>query len=258
MSTRSVSKRTAQFNVIASPHSELVWNLMGSNGWEEHTFNILDRFLSVDHTYLDIGAWVGPTALYGAHLSKHVYAIEPDQVAFAEFKQNLDLNPLLSSKTTPINAALSGKSETINLYSNGAFGNSMSSIMPTGSDDSYTVEGITISDLMNKYNINDLNFIKMDVEGSEYFLVPAMEEFLESEKPTLYLSFHPPFLIGNLHREYPDVNEANNKFNEINRNLLEILRMYKYIYDVHGNSVSEEIVLNERHHREFVFSNEPW
>jgi len=32
--------------------------------------------------------------------------------------------------------------------------------------------------------------------------------------------------------------------------------MYKYIYDVHGNLVNEEILLNEINFKEFLFTNE--
>lgn len=94
----------------------------------------MDRFLNENHNYLDIGAWVGPTVLYGAHLAKHVYAVEPDPVAFGEWNENLTLNSPISSKVTPVNAALSEKTGTTNLYIRSEYGDSTPSLIPTISD----------------------------------------------------------------------------------------------------------------------------
>ncbi|MES9663777.1 methyltransferase FkbM [Bacillus cereus] len=252
----SISKRKAKFDVVVNPRNAAVWDLINKNSWEEHTFNILDKFLNENHNYLDIGAWVGPTVLYGAHLAKHVYAIEPDPVAFEELNENLTLNSPISSKVTPINNALSEKTGTTNLYIRSEYGDSTPSLIPTISDNSCTVDCITIHELINKYNIKDLSFIKIDIEGSEYSLIPSMKEFLELEKTTLYLSLHPPFLRENLHRQYTCRNELEYNYNKINKNLLENLRMYKYIYDAHGNLVNEEVLLNEVNFKEFLFTNE--
>lgn len=252
----SVSKRKTKFDVIVNLRNNEVWNLINNNSWEEYTFNILDRFLNKKHNYLDIGAWVGPTVLYGAHLAKHVYAIEPDPIAFQELNKNLTLNPSISSNITSINAALAEKTGTTNLYIRSEYGDSTPSLIPTISDNSCTVDCITIHELINKYNIKDLSLIKIDIEGSEYSLIPSMKKFLELEKTTLYLSLHPPFLRENLRRQYTCTNELEYNYNKINKNLIENLQMYKYIYDVHGNLVNEEILLNEINFKEFLFTNE--
>ncbi|WP_433773805.1 FkbM family methyltransferase [Bacillus wiedmannii] len=253
-----ISKRKVKFDVVANQHTSTVWNLINNNGWEECTFNIMDRFLNENHSYLDIGAWIGPTVLYGANLAKHGYAIEPDPVAFGELHKNLTLNPQISSKITPINAALSEKTGTTNLYIRSAYGDSTPSLIPTLSDHSCTVNCITIQDIIHTHNIKDLNFIKIDVEGSEYSLIPSMKQFLELEQPTLYLSIHPPFLKENLRRKYTSDDEFSYHYNKINRNLIDSLQMYKYLYDAHGNLVNEDTLLNEVHFREFLFTNELW
>ena len=252
----SVSKRKAKFDVMVNLRNTEVWTLINKNGWEEYTFNILDRFLNKNHNYLDIGAWVGPTVLYGAHLAKHVYAVEPDPIAFRELNENLTLNSSIFSNITSINAALAEKTGITNLYIRSEYGDSTPSLIPTISDNSCTVDCITIHELINTHNIKDLSLIKIDIEGSEYSLIPSMREFLELEKTTLYLSLHPPFLRENLHRQYTCTNELEYNYNKINENLIKNLQMYKYIYDVHGNLVNEEILLNEINFKEFLFTNE--
>ena len=66
--------------------------------WEVHTHKILEKFLDSNHSFIDIGAFIGPTTLYGAFIAKKVYAIEPDPIAFNELKKNVLLNHVLKEK----------------------------------------------------------------------------------------------------------------------------------------------------------------
>ncbi|PGW55256.1 FkbM family methyltransferase [Bacillus thuringiensis] len=252
----SISKRNTTFNIIPSSNSITAWNLINNNNWEEYTFDILDKFLSKNYNYLDIGAWVGPTVLYGANLAKHVYAIEPDPIALQELQNNLNLNPSISSKITLIHAALSSQTGTSNLYKGNEYGDSTSSLIPANSNHSCVVNCMTIDELIITYNIKHFNFIKIDIEGSEYNLIPSMKKFLEIEKPTLYLSLHPPFLRKTLIRQYTCQNQLEYNYNKINKNLIESLYMYKYIYDTNGNLINIEKILNETNFQEFLFTNE--
>ncbi|SFX04063.1 methyltransferase, FkbM family [Thermoactinomyces sp. DSM 45891] len=257
-SVLSISKRNAHFDVLINQRNAWLWHSMHQNNWEEHTFNIFDRFLDLDHNYLDFGAFLGPTVLYAAHRAKHVYAVEPDPVAFGELKINVCLNAPIASKVTLINSAMSGETGTSRLYSRGAFGYAVSSLMPTISDDSCEVQCITIADLMNQYNIRDVNFVKMDIEGGEYALIPCLKEFLEAEKPTFYASLHSPFLKENLNRQGLSEMEAKNRFEQTCKDVLQVLSMYRHIYDNEGNLLDENDLRDRDYNGEFVFTDECW
>jgi hypothetical protein len=96
--TREMCKNGTCFIVNAqSSLFQYFWEKLYAN-WEESTFTIFDRFLNTNSSYLDVGAWIGPTILYGAQKAEHVYAIEPDPVAYQELTRNLQLNPSLTSK----------------------------------------------------------------------------------------------------------------------------------------------------------------
>ncbi|MDQ0417309.1 FkbM family methyltransferase [Croceifilum oryzae] len=257
-SVLSISKRDAHFDVLVNQRNAWLWHSMHYNNWEEYTFNIFDRFLDLDHTYLDFGAFLGPTVLYAAHKAKHVYAVEPDPVAFGELNINVKLNSPISPKVTLINSAISGKTETSRLYSRGAFGYAVSSLMPTISDDSCEVQCITIADLIHQYHIRDVNFVKMDIEGGEYALIPCLKEFLEAEKPTFYVSIHGPFLKENISRLGLNEEEAKNRFEQTSKDVLKVLSMYKYIYDNEGNLLDENDLRDRDYNGEFVFTDERW
>ena len=63
-------------------------------------------------------------------------------------------------------------------------------------------------------NINNIALIKIDIEGGEKIVIPAMKKFLTRIKPTLYISLHWVFITRN------DI-----------KNILNILfKIYKYCY----------------------------
>ncbi|MCP1093484.1 FkbM family methyltransferase [Bacillaceae bacterium OS4b] len=250
----NVSKNNINFSVISNPMTRGVWDNMHQNNWEEETFVIFDRFLKPGNSYIDIGAWIGPTVLYGAHKAKHVYAIEPDPVAFNEFITNLNLNPFIAPKVTCINAAIAKKSGNINLYMRDQLGISTSSLIPTISDNYCRVRAITIYDLITENNIKNVNFIKMDIEGGEYSLIPVLHEFLKSQKPTLYLSLHPGFLNEHLNLKTNKNGNPSHEFNIQTEKLLDNLQFYKHIYDIFGNLVNKDAVLRDSYNAELAYS----
>lgn len=252
----SVAKRKVQFQVMVSPQSAVVWELINKNRWEEGTFDILDRFLKEDQNYLDIGAWVGPTVLYGAHLAQHVYALEPDPVAFKELQENVALNVHGSAKVTLVHAALSHQTGTASLYKRREYGDSTSSLIPTISEQSCNVDCLTIEELIKQHKIKNLSLIKMDIEGSEYSVIPAMKAFLQAEKTPLYLSLHPAFLKEHLQRQSLSRDDVEVHFMQITRRLVESLTMYHYIYNAYGNLIDENVLLHEMNFSEYLFTNE--
>lgn len=250
----NVSKKNINFSVISNPMTRGVWDRMHQNDWEEETFMIFDRFLKPENSYIDIGAWVGPTVLYGANKAKHVYGVEPDPVAFKELITNLNLNPFIAPKVTCINAAIAEKSGNINLYMRDQFGISTSSLIPTISNKYCQVRAITIYDLITENHIENVNFIKMDIEGGEYSLIPFLHEFLKLQKPTLYLSLHPGFLNEHLNLMSNKNSDPSDQFNIQTKKLLDNLQFYKYIYDIFGNLVSKDTVLRDSYTAELAYS----
>ncbi len=190
------------FDVQSSPQYAVFWRRFAENTWEPNTLRILSEYLKPDETMLDIGAWIGPTALYGAQLAKNVIAIEPDPVAHRELTENLALNPDIQARVEVINVCLSPTTGPVTIYCGGfhhsdqsSLGDSMTSLLPsvsTGEQPQVSVQGITIADLDSRCDLSSLGFVKMDIEGGEYVLLTTMSEFFNTYRPTLYISFHVP------------------------------------------------------------------
>jgi len=66
-------------------------------------------------------------------------------------------------------------------------------------DSTIEIDTITIEKLIENENIdtNNISLIKIDIEGGEKILIPALENFLKKHKPKLFISLHRCFLKDN-------------------------------------------------------------
>lgn len=185
-----VALRKARFGVIPSPNAPFWLNMAGGT-WEPETFQVLDRCITEDTTVLDVGAWIGPTALYSAHQARMVYAFEPDPAAFRELEANVAANRHL-----PIEIIHAAVAETHGIVSMGAneAGDSGSSILRAGRPGTWSIPAIRLDRFVQERDIREPLFIKMDIEGYEYALIPHLLPALKGRRFILYLSTHPHIL----------------------------------------------------------------
>jgi len=85
-------ERNGLFFYVKKGSNDSFWEAVQKNDWEKYTFGILSKYIDKNHTFVDVGSWIGPTLLYGAQLARMAHGIEPDPVALAELKENLKLN----------------------------------------------------------------------------------------------------------------------------------------------------------------------
>ena len=184
-----VQKHDVHFKVTGERRD--FWLSLIRGQWEQATFDVFDRHIDRNTTVLDIGAWIGATALYAAHRGKVVHAFEPDPVAFAELSRNLRANPTITNVQL-FNACVSVDAGRVRLGVRGTAGNSMSSLLCSDSViGSWDVASIRLDEFIRQNDISDPIFIKMDIEGHEYDLMPVIANTLKARHAVLYLSTHP-------------------------------------------------------------------
>lgn len=184
--------RNGRYFFVDSTKNYNFWKTFENGDWEPQTLEILDKFLDKNHSYIDMGAWIGPTSLYGCQIAKHCYAIEPDPNAFLELKKNIELNTHLISKITLSNYCISNSCGSTKLYTknNYEFGDSRSSIWYDEESTFQEVKTTTFEQFMHDFSIIDCNFIKMDIEGAEFIILPTMLDYLKTCRPTVLLEIH--------------------------------------------------------------------
>jgi FkbM family methyltransferase len=225
--------RNKELNV-APGRNDAYWQSVARGEWEPETFPIFERFIDGAHSYIDMGAYIGPTLLYGCQIAKRAYGIEPDPIAFAELQQNIDLNRPTTDNVQLFEACIAPNSGQVAFGNCGAGGDSVSSLLFGNRKTHWTVNAFSFDDFVRQNGITDCNFIKMDIEGGEYQLLPTMVGYLKAHRPTLHLSLHPCHLgkrgIGWVGKIVARVSST--------LRLIPCLRIYPHLYDNHGRPMS--------------------
>ncbi|MDH7448048.1 FkbM family methyltransferase [Aquimarina sp. 2201CG14-23] len=271
--------RKHHFKVNPGQNKE-AWDYINTGLWEPYTFDILDYFVKPNTTIMDIGAWSGVLSLYIAHKAQKVFSLDPDPVCFQELQTNIKLNPILAEKIFPYQTAISGKKETIQLSARKTYGASSSSILSRKKDteNSLKITAISLFDFIIQEKIKQVDFIKMDVEGAEFKILPHIGLTIKELKyPTLYISFHYNFLNEHIYNK-----SIHSKF--LNKVLLKLekvigfsffkkkikaaiqhlhddLMIYEYIYTAKGDLVDKKILIENPEfikNHDLVFTNIKW
>jgi len=142
---------------------------------------------------IDAGACYGDTAINFSHKTGetgHVYSWEfmPDNIDI--FKRNMELNPEYAKRIELVKNALwssSGK----NLYVSGIGpAAKVSPTPPLNINKSIVVRTYTIDDLRSDKDLNSIDFIKMDIEGSELEALKGAVNTIRKFKPKLAVSVY--------------------------------------------------------------------
>lgn len=170
------------------------WRDVARGRWEPDLFDALEKHLASDRVYADVGAWIGPTVLFAARRCRKVYCFEPDPAAYRYLLWNLRLSGIRNA--VPFNVALAAEAGIRRMASPaGELGDSKATLLPVPSvDGGAEVPCLRWSDWVSLPGVEPPGFVKIDIEGGEFELIPAMAAYLHRERPILHLSLHAPLL----------------------------------------------------------------
>lgn len=166
-----------------------------------HAFGLLNTFLLEQYrcpragigvregdTVIDAGGCWGDTAMHFAQQAAKVYCFECIPSNIGIIQENLRLNPQLASKIVVIPEALwdtSGERLTFNDAGPGSG--------PSSGGAGISVETKTLDDFVSENSLKRIDFIKMDIEGSEPRALAGAERTIRSHRPQLAISiYHDP------------------------------------------------------------------
>ncbi len=186
------TSRVASFEVAHG--YEWFWNDFSSGKWEPDTLAIIDHHVDANTLYLDVGSWIGPTLLYAAGCARLAVGFEPDPVAFATLEANVAANPQL--KNVRIHScAIASQAGRVTLGSQGEPGDSMSSVLFKSQGDSWEAPARRLEDMAADWPTDGPCFVKIDIEGGEFSVIPSMIAFLQNRRATVFLSLHQHFFL---------------------------------------------------------------
>lgn len=173
------------------------WDRAEAGRWEPETLAALEEAVAPGCTVLDIGAWVGPTVLFAAALgAARVVAVEADPRALELLRGNLAANPALATRVTVVAAAAAAGPGPVRLGAARKRGDSMSSALLAAASDAWEVAAVTPAELVALAGGDGPLVVKVDIEGGEYDLLPALAGALPSRCRRLLVAFHPMLMTA--------------------------------------------------------------
>jgi len=160
-----------------------------------------------EDTVLDCGANIGIFSVYAAAKAKKVYAFEPSRTEIISLKENIGLNRC--DKIKIITKAVWNKNKKAKLKMLGTTSHFLTEENGR-QDEGADIETVTIDDFVDRENLTRVDFIKMDIEGSERKALLGAKKTLKKFKPKLaiclyhkYCDFYKiPLLIRKLNPDY--------------------------------------------------------
>ena len=142
-------------------------------------------------TIIDIGANIGTCTIFMSYMfpKAKIYSFEPDSSTFKLLKTNIELNH--RPNITLINQAVSNKSGHTAFYSCQASGlSSLSKTLLPYKVNKTNVALTTIPDLMMKYDIKNIDILKIDAEGAEFDILLKTPHFPFKPIKEIILEYH--------------------------------------------------------------------
>ena len=136
------------------------------------------QWLGPGATVIDVGANVGCFSVLAAQIvgpTGRVFALEPEVSTYRQLLRNIELNRL--TNVTPLQLAIGGRQGIVTLHAdpNALFSSMYSNVNGReirGTDRS--VEMTTLDAIMDKFQIERCDYLKLDCEGAEHDIIAAM------------------------------------------------------------------------------------
>ena len=140
---------------------------------------------------VDIGANTGIPTMWFAERSKaKIYAMEPFPFCIQQIQENVKINHL-EDRVFPIQVAVSDTDGETQLYITDQ--TLTSSLLENFADDqkgSMTVRTATLKSLMDENNIEHIDLLKLDCEGSEYLIIDSLDSETATRIGEIRMEYH--------------------------------------------------------------------
>lgn len=150
--------------------------------WEPHMHKVFAEQIAPDHVVLDIGANIGTHSVKMAKLAKRLHAFEPLRSSYTLLRHNLRVNGCSNAVAYEYALAddiYSTEYDFIGTGNLGGAGLLSDHLAPT----TESIDAITLDSLY----LNQVDFMKIDVEGYEPKVILGGLETIKAHLPTIIL-----------------------------------------------------------------------
>lgn len=157
--------------------------------FEKEEISICEKFLSKNSIVLDVGANIGIHSLYFSKIAKEgmILAIEPSPKTY-----NILLRNIYGKKNIiPLNIAIADSTSILDFYE--AEDNAYSSLKDTRRKRIKTVHPVvafSIDQLLSNLYLEQIDLVKIDVEGLEQLVLEGMTDTIAKYKPCIFCEIY--------------------------------------------------------------------
>lgn len=160
-------------------------SIKDKKGWEVHLLKEIQTHCKPGSIAMDIGAHIGthtiPMSKYVGR-SGQVYAFEPNKKIYRELCYNLETNGV--SNVIPVRAAVGNSNEIIAMNTPNKT-NEGNTLVVSANDVNNTNAAFSIR--LDDLNLNNVSFMKIDVEGYEANVIQGAKETILRNKPVILI-----------------------------------------------------------------------
>lgn len=167
----------------------------------KHKYNPEHLLIEKNDIVVDIGANIGVFSIYAASLTQNtVYAFEPTPLSFESLQRNVKANKLPNVLT--FNAAISDKVGSLKLFFDpqDTLGTSNAiiddanleklQVLNGSAEEFIEVPSDTLQNVMDNNNIEQLDFLKLDCEGSEGIILESTPDSYLKRIRKITMEYH--------------------------------------------------------------------
>lgn len=156
--------------------------------YEEKQWDIALSTVATPKVIFDIGANVGYFSLYSLKKNSdtEIFCFEPAPITYKFLEKNIKINNAYNIH--PYNLGLSDSSSEKILYFNPDYSASSSQQNLLEMENTYktTCQFTTVDEFVHKNSIQQIDFIKCDVEGAEKFVLLGAKQTLQRHRPAVF------------------------------------------------------------------------
>lgn len=159
----------------------------------QRTYNPHHLLIEKNDVVVDIGANIGVFTLYAACRTQNtVYAFEPFPDNYEALQQNIRANGL--DNINPQRFAVSDRSGTELIVDTGVSQHHLlKKVAPGAIAKCIEVSSITLKDIMDHNHIDQIDFLKLDCEGSEWIILTSTTQDYLQRIRKIAMEFHDQF-----------------------------------------------------------------
>lgn len=162
--------------------------------YEKFLLSYLRHFINPNKNVLDLGANIGThSVIYSNYINSNsvVYSFEPQKLVFDILTKNIELNNCKNIVT--FNLGCSNVNDVFYMNAcyeikenQGAFRIDSTLNESTG----LRIECKILDELLDELNINQIGYVKIDIEGHEYEALLGMRNMLSRDHPVIMIEIH--------------------------------------------------------------------